>query len=364
MNHARVALALLGLVSGTRTVVGEPCAPRAVLSGDRAAVATVGDALQRLGVVLAPAAGRCGAIQATVELAREGGIAVAVAASGRSEGRVLGDPEIAAAWIDAWVRDDLEVATWAPSIAPSSAMAPPPSSSLVAPRDAPSSPAAPRHRWIERTGVTAAYEQRWTEDGATWSGASVAACVRIGGVCLGGRARAAFAPATASGLTAAARSDLSGLATASLPVELGTTIVSPELGIGVGRFATRRVEGCTAPIPEPMPNCNPADPTCTMPPLMCIDATGASPGGRILVGDHLAVASYTPRLELALRISVPLFHHVWLEGLAAISVMPLAHDAPYVPTKVPAGTTATDLSLPGEPSSGLALGVGLRVGAP
>lgn len=86
----------------------------------------MGAELVKLGVALAAGSGKCPAVQATVELAREGGINVAVRGSAqRSEGRVVSDPEVAAIWIDAWVRDDLDVAGWAPE---------PPRSAVAAPR--------------------------------------------------------------------------------------------------------------------------------------------------------------------------------------------------------------------------------------
>src|SRR4051812_24691767 len=119
VSRAPVALVLVLALSAPRTVAAEPCAPRAALDGDRDAVERVGAELVKLGVIVAPAAApasaRCPAVRATVELAREGGIAVAVRGSAqRSEGRVVSDAGVAAMWIDAWLRDDLDVATWAP----------------------------------------------------------------------------------------------------------------------------------------------------------------------------------------------------------------------------------------------------------
>lgn len=372
MNRAFAALALLVGLSAPRTTVAEPCVPRAVLAGDRDAIETVGAELVKLGVVVAPgrSSARCPAVQATVELAREGGIAVAVKGSGlRSEGRVVSDAGVAAMWIDAWVRDDLDVAGWAPSPEPAT-LVPPPRATAPA-RDV-AHEAAPSRSILDRVGISALYTQAYTDDTTSWTGADIGACVRFRGACIGGRVQALWQPDQTTNLTAATRSDISVLATASLPVSLGNVILSPELGLGVGRFSTKRIEGC---IPDmntmPPPNCDPSDPMCAMPaePPMCSpDASGADPGTgtskTLYVGDNFDRASYTPRISLGLRLSVPLFQHVWLEGVASYGLMPFAHAHAFQPEKTPTTTTAAQIALPGEPSSGWILGVGLRAGVP
>lgn len=365
MSHAPAALALLAALSASRTVGAEPCAPRAVLLGDREAVERVGSELTKLGVTLAAGSVSCPSIRATVELAREGGIAVAVQGSGhQSEGRVVSDPAVAAIWIDAWLRDDLDVAGWAASTsAPVAPPTAPPAS--VAPRDLGPADSAPTPALLDRLGLAMLYEQAWTDDNTSWHGGNLSACVRVGGMCVGGRVRALVQPDQVANLTAAARSDVSAYATASLPIALGQTILAPELGLGVGRFATRRVEGCM-PAAMPPPNCDPSDPTCAMDPMPCTpDAGGTSPGaGKLYVGDRFETTTYTPRISLALRISIPLFQRVWLDGLAAYTLMPLGHGDPYPPTKNLPMISADQVALPGEPGAGWVLGVGLRLGAP
>lgn len=359
MTRTPAALAILFVLSASRTVRAEPCAPRAALAGDREAVEAVGAELVKLGVALAAGSARCPAVQATVELAREGGINVAVRGSAqRSEGRVLSDPEVAAMWIDAWVRDDLDVAGWAPEPAAAPLAAP----SVVAPHDAVPATAV-NHFVLDELGIAALYEQAWTDDNTSWHGGNVAACVRVAGLCIGGRVRALVQPDQIANLTAAARSDVSAFATASMPIAAGQTIFAPEVGLGVGRFATRRVEGCAPAVPPP--NCDPTDPMCVMDPVTgCTDASGTSPGGKLYVGDNFETATYTPRITLALRISVPLFHHVWLDGLASYALMPLGHGQPFEPEKPLPMTTAGQVALPGEPGAGWIVGVGLRLGAP
>ncbi len=359
MTRTPAALALLFALSGTRTVRAEPCAPRAVLGGDRDAVEKVGVELVKLGVALSSGSARCPAVQAQVELAREGGINVAVRGSAqRSEGRLLSDPEVAAMWIDAWVRDDLEVASWAPE-------APLGAPSVSTPRDAPAGAAQVAHRSVlEDLGIAALYEQAWTDDSTSWQGGHLAACVRVAGLCIGGRVRALVQPDQVANLTMAARSDVSAFATASMPIAAGQTILAPELGLGIGRFSTRRIDGC-APAAMPPPNCDPTDPMCVMDPATgCTDASGTAPGGKLYVGDELENATYTPRITLALRISVPLFHHVWLDGLASYTLMPFGHTQPFAPEKPSPMTPAGQVDLPGEPGAGWIVGVGLRLGAP
>ncbi len=361
MNRTPVALALAALVSAPRMGAAEPCAPRAELGGDAVAVERVTGELGRLGVAVAPAAPGCPTVKAVVELDRDGGIAVAVrGAAQRSEGRVVSDAALAAVWIDSWLRDDLD--GWTPSPARVAAIdAPvPPSSvpSLAPPSDG--APAPPAPSVFERFAISAAYEQAWTDDGSAWSGGNVSACVRVGALCLGGRARAAFEPELAANVTAAARSDLSVLATASLPIDVGQFFLAPEVGLGLGRFTTRRLEGC-APVQMPPPNCDPMDPMCVAPPVMC-DPTTAPGNGLAYVGDGLDASSYTPRLAIALRVAVPLFRHVWLDGLASFTLAPFGHRDDY--TVSSAGTDPSAFPIPGEPGSGVQLGVGLRVGAP
>jgi hypothetical protein len=76
------------------------------------------------------------------------------------------------------------------------------------------------------------------------------------------------------------------------------------------------------------------------------------------------VATYTPRAKAALRIAVPLFAHVWLDGLASVTASAYAHTSAFLPNLVPAQLTTQQVTIPGEPSALFELGIGLRVGAP
>ena len=77
-----------------------------------------------------------------------------------------------------------------------------------------------------------------------------------------------------------------------------------------------------------------------------------------------AATTYTPRVSAALRIAIPLFDHVWLDGLAAATAAPFGHGEDYGAasdgTMLP---NSASFPLPGDPLLGIQLGVGLRVGA-
>jgi len=361
----RAVVALWLVLSGSRTGSAEPCAARAEVSGDAAAVARVSAELAHLGVVTGRASPGCRGVVAQVELDVEGGLAVAVRdGSRRSEGRVVGDAAIAAAWIDSWLHDDLDGTAWLVASVPASVVVHegPPRPS------APPPPVVAERALLDRFAVMVAYEQSWSDDGVAATGASGAICLRVGRACLGGRARYAQEADRAVNLTAMARSDASVFAIATLPFVAGRMTLAPELGLGVGRRSTRRLDGCP---PEPPPICPPNDPTCGgAPPSSCIDSSGT--GGTGYVGDAFSRTTLTPRIAAAVRLAVPLFDHVWLDGLASVTFAPFGHTGSFAASPVvdptnPGDVPVTELSLlalPGESSGGLLLGVGLRIGAP
>jgi hypothetical protein len=350
----RGALAIGCMLSAVRTGGAEPCTPRASLDGDAEAVARVSAELERLGVKIEPARREavtssrgCPIVVAAVELDRGGGIAVAVRdATKRSEGRVVSDAALAAAWIDSWLHDDFEV----PAVA-----APP--APVAAPRLADTVVAAPaRPSLLERLSLAGSYEQAWTDTSDRWSGFGVAACARFGELCFGARVRYLTESILAQ-LTAAARSELSAVATASWTTRLGEMSIAPELGLGVGRTTTARIDGC----PPKLPPCDPTtDPTCPPPPPPC--TSGTTTTNAIYVGDHFHTATVSPRAEAGVRVTVPLFPHVWLDGIVGVTLAPFAHTDSYPAQSVPPGVTTDQISLPGEPLAAFQLGVGLRVG--
>ncbi len=356
MAAARAALALSLLASFVKTGEAEPCAPRAELGGDAEAVAQVATELRRLGVdaetdpTKTSPRSSCPKIVAAVELDRSGGIAVAVRdGAQRSEGRVVSDASLAAAWIDSWLRDDFAV----PIV---EAPAPP---SATPPRVVAETPAAAPAPLLDRFSLAASYLQIWSDDSTSWSGVAGSLCLRIGDACVGARAGYARQTVTTDQATAAAKRDLSLLATASYSVPVGRMSIAPELGVGVGRTSIERVEGCQVntncdPM-NPTPDCMMTDPTkCTMDPVLAP------------VGDNFATSTFTPRISAALRIAIPLFDHVWLDGYAAATAAPFGHDEPYAVEPNPDGTTMMppgSYPLPGDPLVSAQLGVGLRLGA-
>lgn len=362
---ATIIAALVGAASADAA----PCVPRARLDGDAAAVASVATELGRLGVAvtndqaaraartseqLASAAGSstCPVVVAAVELDRGGGIAVAVRdGAQRSEGRVVSDAALAAAWIDSWLRDDFT----APAASAPPELAPPgvqPAREGVEAR-APSAPL------VERLSIAATFDQAWTDDRSRWTGLGVGGCMRAGALCLGGRVRYATQDLVANE-TAATRHDISVLATASVSRELGRMVVSPEVGLGVGRLSTSRLEGCKPP------PCDPMDPVCANQPPPPCGTSNTDAAGAVQVGDGFSTATWTPRAAATFRIALPVFEHVWLDGIAAVALAPFGHGDPYVPASstIPPGVPPELLALPGEPVATFQLGVGLRVGVP
>lgn len=361
MPAARGALALLVVASAVQTGAAEPCAPRAELGGNAEAVARVAVELTRLGVdvrtdVVSSRIVRssCPVIVAAVEIDRGGGIAVAVRdASQRSEGRVVSDAALAAAWIDSWLRDEFSAPLAPPASAPATPAVP-----LLAETTAQATMPV-----LDRFSLAASFLQVWSADRSRWSGVAGSACVHAGELCIGGRIGYARQDVAAD-LTAAAKRDLSLLATASVSHAVGRMSVAPELGLGVGRLTTSRLEGCKMEPGDPT-MCDPmTDPMCGTPsPPTCSD-TGA---GTVYVGDNFSATTYTPRVSAALRIAIPLFDHVWLDGLAAATLAPFGHTDDYA-GKTADGNTMPNTSngafpLPGDPLFGVQLGIGVRVGA-
>jgi hypothetical protein len=351
----RAALVFALVLSASRTAGAEPCAVRAEVTGDPVAVASVVLELARLGVEQGAPAPGCRGVVAQVELAVEGGLAVAVRdGSRRSEGRVVSDATVAATWIDSWLRDELDGTSWL--------VATPAVQTKVEPvAIAKPAVASPTRPLVERFSVMAGYE--WSYSGQAANGLTIASCVRFGGLCLGGRARYSREDDRPVNLTAMSRSDAAVLATASYALAAGRMQVVPELGLGLGRRATSRVESCTCAPGDPTdPMTGTCPPAPNMPPAPCTD-----PAGKTFVGDNFATATWTPRLAGTLRIAIPIFDHVWLDGLASLSLAPFGHADPFVrPADVMSadGTAPEQSAIPGEPLTGLHLGVGIRIGAP
>lgn len=345
-----------------RPAHAELCAARVELEGDAAAIGQVTAELARLGVERGSPAPGCRGVFAQVERDREGGFAVAIRdGAKRSEGRVVSDAAVAASWIDSWLHDDLDGRAWllaAPVRVATSPASPESPTSIVSPAPHDAAPTV-----ISRFSITVGYEHAWTEDGASAGGIGGAACLGLGRGCFGVRAHYLREADRTVGLTAMARRDASVMAIARLPLQAGRMSIAPELGLGVGRISTRRIDGCEPMANQPAdPNCDPMDPTCMPAPTSCMDPAGK-------VGDNFATSTFTPRLAASVRIAVPLFDGVWLDGVAGIALAPFGHEDAYGTTSMvgPDGTVVPgtgEFALPGEPGSGFQIGIGIRVGAP
>lgn len=334
-------------------MAAQPCPPHARLAGDPAAVASVGAELTKLGVVVSDAPSACRTLDATVEPGPDGGYAIAIQ---HGEGRTVGDAAVAATWLDSWLVDDFGGPTFTAKLA---------SAPIVA-RQEPvtEADAYADMKLAPRLGValSAAVDQAWTFDGARWTGLSVGACVQVGKLCFGATGRYAT-QSMLVGQTAAARSDLSVLATASLISQVGRFQVVPELGVGAGWMATKRVDGCRV-----VPLCDPDDPHCSMPP---VDPDCAEHDQEhayaVRLDDHYHASTVTPRVRASVKLAVALADHLWLDGIAAVMVSPFDHgDAYGLPstTPQPFGIPKDQLALPGESIGTFELGLGLRWGMP
>jgi hypothetical protein len=328
--------------------------PRATLEGDPAAVASVTKELVKLGVdVGPPIASSCKSVSATVELDRDS-IAVAVKTGSQSEGRTVSDPVLAATWIDSWLGDDdFGGPMFQTKLASARVVTANPD--IIAAVDIPS---ARSERGI---AVSAAFDQAWMFDGSRWTGVTGGVCAQLGAFCVGARGRYA-AESELFRQTAASRSDLSVLATASYEKQIGRAKIMPELGLGIGRMSTTRIDGC-----RHVQTCNPdMDPDCMAPPVDsdCI-ARDPEHAYTLDVGDHLEGTTVTPRAAAGLRVAIEIADHFWLDGSAALMLSPFQHAETYdLPsgTPVPYQTQKDQLALPGESIGTFELGIGLRWG--
>ncbi len=372
----------------------EPCRPHARLGGDEAVVARVAAELERLGIsverialqgteTVAPAA--CPTVIAMVQAdAAPDSILVAVRGSAQgSEGRVVSDATVAAAWIDSWLADDAAAAAWIPEPPPAPVdLAPPPP-----PAFGETPPGTPRRGALRSFGVSVNYALGSGDEESEWSGFSLAACGALGKACLGGRIDATFESERDLSLTSMKRRDIAVLATASRTVPLGRARVAVEAAAGVGIVTTARVESCKETIDNTMmPTPDPSDPGDPMnpepdptnpdgsvpgvsPPLvpgqMCITSAD-DVDGSIYVGDNFSNTSISPRAGLAMRLDIPLSDWLWLEGRAGLTFSPFAHTAAF--SSDPATSAPNMLGglvdLPGEPLVRAELGIGVRVGLP
>lgn len=333
-------------------VAADPCPPIAIVTGDAGAVASIDVELKKLGVEVwqADRPGACKKVYAKVEVA-PAGYTVTIDHRSSLEARTVGDAVVAATWIDSWAHDDFGESVTTAKLASSPIVAGPELVQAVE--------VDPRPRAID---VSAQFDQAWTTDGQRWSGITAGACARFGAWCFGAKARYA-GQSELYGQTAAKRTDLAALATASHTTTIGRLQLVPELGLGAGRSSTTRIDGCRR-----VQTCDPDDPHCSVP-MADIDCINADPehAYTLKLDDKLSASTLTPRAAASVRVAVSLAKDWWLDGVASAMLAPFAHRDPFqlpAGTPMPYGIPADQLALPGESLATFELGIGLRWGAP
>jgi hypothetical protein len=212
-------LAAVMLVAATASARAE-CKPTAVLQGDAPLVQFVGARLTANGIATTRATG-CPAVDVMIE--RHGPqVHLRVTDAFQRQGeRDVQDVATAAAIVESWTTQEIEAGVLfdePAAVAASAAIA--------------ISPA----RRVARSGIAASVASAVANDGTTWIGGSISACVRTGPFCSGVMVRADLdSHATGPTVPAGASSIvLSPMATIDLPRRLGGFVVTPGLGLGYG----------------------------------------------------------------------------------------------------------------------------------
>ncbi len=338
-SSVMVGLLVAAALGAAGPAIAEPrdCPPGALVEGDPAVVQPVREHLASAGV--AEATADCPAVRARV--ARHGDeIAVVVLdADGRSSGRRLADPLIAATWIESWVSPESE-----PLLEPRQALAAPGAVDVAAPARE-----APPVLWL-----AVATRSLSAGDGSDWRSIDASACARLGPACVG------LAAAIAEngdwshnyGLSFSRRRTFDVLATARLPAQLGKATLAPSASLGGGWLHTQR--------DPPDGYCSNQDPSN---PDMC---QGFWP-----YDDGFYVLSFGLRAQLAVSLAVPITEQLALEVGAGVDLVPTAHREPFRPGMDDIDPNDPDaqppldptVELPGEPDHFTWWGIGLRVGA-
>jgi len=320
--RGRTALVLIPAIAfalAVRSSQASPSAPGAVtLQGDADLVAAVKATLASRGI---PAAADApGAVPVKLER-RAGRIVVSVETPGGSLPREVTDPRTAATIIESLVRTDVEAPLLAeraidPTPAPFSSSSPSSSSALfddpVTPPPVPV-PTAAVSVEAPRAGrgvqlFTLAETSR-ANDHTSWLGVSVGACLMLGPVCAGARARFAVVVDQPWQMNID-RHGVETLLGADLPLRLGSLTLAPGFGIGLGSMHSH-VEGA---------------------------GRSEETGG--------------PHADLHVALSYPLGRRTALEAALSLDVTQTTHVE-----------TSSPVALPDEPRAFGRLGVGLRFGA-
>lgn len=224
---------LLGLLSASLPAsaradgaAAPACPIAAQLEGEAALTTAVAQALRSHGIATQPPAG---CPQTFIRVARTPrGLVVSIHQELAETERVVGDPAVAAALIESWMRSDLTD----PLLVAPELLEPP--ASLVPPPPVPPPPVPPPRPGTRFT-VSLLFEAGIDKDAASWLGGSLSGCAPVGPICLGAIVRgAANFPATGVGTYLDERLAVDVLASVSWPLRRGRWVVAPGLGLGAG----------------------------------------------------------------------------------------------------------------------------------
>ena len=216
----RTLAAMMLVVAATASARAE-CKPTAVLQGDAPLVQGVGARLTANGIATTRASG-CPAVDVMIER-RGPQVHLRVTDAYQRKGeRDVQDVATAAAIVESWTTQEIEAGALLDEPTAVAATAPP---IAIAPA-----------RRAARSGIAASAVSALANDGTTWVGGSISACLRTGPFCSGVMVRAeldshATGPTVPAGASSIA---LSPMATIDLPRRLGRFVLTPGLGLGYG----------------------------------------------------------------------------------------------------------------------------------
>jgi hypothetical protein len=335
--------------------VAEPCAPTAVVNGDRELAGIIGEQLRSRGIQT-HGVERCPVVRAEVE--RRGSSLVVKLDDGTDGGdhRTLSTPALAAIWIESRLRTDIG----APLLR----------TPIILSRPEPEGPPAATRNVVRPQSLSrarpmvlsASVQSVSASDESSWRGVAVDGCVEIGGACVGVAGRygqnLAFISDQAPEQTDRKGVDL--LATVSVPLSMGRGVLSPRLGVGAGWLTTRRR---LPPPPESPCDPNlPGDPSDPVDPGQCDPLPAEKP---------LAVSTLGLRLDARMVYAIPVSDTAALEIGVGGQWRPGAHgkafhflpgpDGAVEPVMDPNLPPDPSMTLPGEPGLLWSAAIGLRV---
>jgi len=213
------------LFAGFPAAAGAACPPVAIVEGAAEIVTPVAAVLRRRGLRSEPSG--CGRVVRASLVARPGLNAYGLHIEdgyGRVSDREIADASTAASLIESWAIDE-DADVLAPRAAAPAAITRAP---VAAPAPLSGAPAAFR--------VATRGEVATATDGSVWYGGALAACGRVGLMCLGGRARIARDGGGdgGGGLTGyLTRTRIDVGAAASFPLSRGGFTLAPAIGVGL-----------------------------------------------------------------------------------------------------------------------------------